>query len=92
MRPFKVDYVRTFLTEFDGTQETNKVREEGAETSWQEASPTVFKTSHWWTRFDNNESLKESRYTETDPAKVPKWLEEEKVMDRGEREGSNSFG
>lgn len=84
--------VRTFLTQFDGTQEPNKVREEGQEVTWTEPESSIFKSSHWWTRFDNNESVKESRYTETDPALVPKWLEEEKIMDRGEREGSNSFG
>ena len=84
--------MRSFLTEFSGEQHPTKVREEGVE--WAPSAPdsTIYRKSEWWTRFDNNESVKESRFLETDPARTDKWDAEHRDLDVGEREGSNTHG
>jgi len=48
-RPFKMHFLRSFLTQFDGSQHSGKLREEGAEHQWIGEKETMQKSGTWWT-------------------------------------------
>lgn len=67
----KLIELRSFLTQFDGSQYSNKVKEEGVEHSWTTADSTVIKTGLWESRFEGKfYSTKEITYRETDRSKT----------------------
>lgn len=79
---------RAFLSQFDGSQHSQKLREEGTEHEWVGDRGTMQKSSVWWTQFTGKcESQKETKYRETDPTAV-----HDPNMVRGEREGKNCYG
>ena len=87
-RPFRVYMVRQYLTQFDGSQTCQKLREEGAEHEWTGEEATCQKSATWWTQHTGPmESQKEFTYRETDPKVFV-----DPDLKTGEREGRNQFG
>lgn len=87
-RPFKMHLLRAFLTQFDGSQHSQKLREEGGEHEWIGEQGSMQKSATWWTEFVGKcESQKETSFRETDSSLVvdPNFV-------RGEREGKNQYG
>ena len=87
MKDLRVHLARTFMTEFNGTQDCGKVFERGCEASWTEPASTVYRKSHWWTRFSDSESVKETLFVETDATRHSEKMS--RGEESGEREGSN---
>lgn len=84
-RPFKMHLQRAFLTQFDGSQHSTKLREEGTEHEWIGERGTMQKSAIWWTEFvGKRESQKETTFRETD-----RNLIHDPNLVRGEREGKN---
>ena len=80
--------VRTFLTQFDGSQHSNKVKEEGVEHQWTNPTSTVIKTGIWVSSFTGKFfSTKIINYRETDRSKL-----HDPDTKSGEREGTNENG
>ena len=77
--------VRSYLTQFDGSQQSQKLREEGIEHEWTGETGTIQKTGDWWTEYiGEGESQKEIKFRETDPK-----VTVDPNLERGEREGKN---
>lgn len=88
MRVAKLKLVRSFLTQFDGSQYSNKVKEEGVEHQWQKPGSTVVKTGIWTSSFYGKFlSTKIITYRETDKSKP-----QDPDTKSGEREGTNEHG
>jgi hypothetical protein len=77
--------VRTHVSQFDGSQDCFKVREEGVEQEWVELGSPLYKTTIWQTI--NGRTFKEITYTDTrrDHVKDPN-------VKSGHREGTNELG
>jgi len=66
----RLELVRTYLTQFDGSQNSNKVKEEGVEHQWTNSTSTVIKTGIWVSSFQGKfNSTKIVTYRETDKSK-----------------------
>lgn len=66
----KLSLVRTYLTQFDGSQHSNKVKEEGVEHQWTNPTSTVIKSGVWVSSFQGKFfSTKIITYRETDKSK-----------------------
>ena len=66
MQAVRINVARAFMTEFDGQQDCGKVFEKGAEVAWTAPSSSEYRKSNWWTRFHDQESVKETTFVETD--------------------------
>lgn len=83
-----MDSVRRYVTQFNGSGECGKVREEGVEHFWVNSKSTQVKTGNWTTIFQGKvESVKQIKLTETDPFAV---VDKDTVTVR--REGTNEHG
>lgn len=77
--------LRAFLTQFDGSQHSKKLREEGTEHEWIGERGSTQKSATWWTQFVGKcEYQKETSWRETDRSLVV-----DPNLVRGEREGKN---
>jgi len=43
--------IKSFLTEFDGSMHSNKIKEEGVEHEWTDNEDNVYKTYNWKTDY-----------------------------------------
>lgn len=86
-RPFRVYVVRQYLTQFDETQEPQKLREEGTEHEWIGETGTTQKTGIWWTdHVFKGVSEKEITYRQSDPKVFV-----DPNLKTGDREGKNQY-
>ena len=87
-RPIRVSEVRKYLTQFDGSTSSSKVREEGIEHAWVSEDSTQYKIGNWQAIHQGKrESVKEIRTVETDPKVIV-----DPNLKSGSREGLNEHG
>lgn len=82
--------LRAFITQFDGSQSSIKMKENGVEHTWMAEDSSIFQSSEWKTNFiDTVESIKEIRYTETD---IKKLTQKDPNIIKGSKDGTNKYG
>ena len=85
----KINVMRRWLTQFDGTNESKSQIQKGVEHKWTTNQSSVIETRNWVNDYnDKSKSRAEIKYTETDEKKV----EKHKDYDTGKREGTNEHG
>lgn len=87
-REIRIECVRRFVTQFNGTDQSGKVREEGVEHYWLTPTSSKYKTGNWTSIFQGKvESVKELRFTETD-----RYATLDPHLEHISREGTNEHG
>jgi len=87
-RPIRVSEARRFLTQFDGSGASSRVREEGIEHAWVSEDSTQYTTGNWQAIYQGKqESVKEIRTIETNPKVII-----DPNLKSGSREGMNEHG
>ena len=86
----KIQLIRSFITQFDGSLGCQKVLEKGTEHHWNEPNSTVIKTINWQTTFigDQSDSIRDIHLRDTNTQTAVKM----EGTDHGHREGNNEHG